>query len=547
MALGKLSAESWTVLVYMAADNNLASYARKDINSMESAVQPANLNLIVQADFPEGAKRYHIVQDNSPEITSPVIRNMGSIDSGSYHTLRDFINWGFAAYPSDRKMLVIWSHGNSWYKSEDSKWICPDDGSQNLISVYNGDLARAFEGTPHLDVLMFDACSMQGIEVLSEVHEFTDFVIGSADLVPVNGFPYETIIPLFSSSLNIIISQIPELYVESYMPWGELNPGQYYWTITCSTIATAQLPGLLSSFTALCESSYHNAEEVFSIRQQCFSMNDGMADVDLRELLIRISESGITPISLRAGYMSDIWNSMVVSSAATTPQMIPNIGTAAIWFPDFRLNFTWGWNRYSKLRFAKTGWGSFVNRAMGDFIAPETPNITSKRVENRVLYLYVQYPNDPDNLRYELWITENGSSRMHTFSPDTDRIVLNAPVSAFGTYRLQAFDRSGNASAAVQGSYSFSEAFVSPNPIRQKQLAMLTWLAGDDVSGELKLEIYNIKGQRLIAKELGQLSFGMGFYPLFSNLQFSGLPAGIYIMKTSMGSRKFTQKFTILR
>ncbi|MBP7310229.1 MAG: hypothetical protein KA984_02955, partial [Candidatus Cloacimonetes bacterium] len=60
-----LGAESWTVLVYMAADNNLAQMGALDINSMESVIQPSGLNIIVQADFPEGAKRYKIQPDNS--------------------------------------------------------------------------------------------------------------------------------------------------------------------------------------------------------------------------------------------------------------------------------------------------------------------------------------------------------------------------------------------------------------------------------------------------------------------------------------------------
>lgn len=547
IALGKLSADSWTVLVYMAADNNLATNGKLDINSMESVAQPESLNIIVQADFPEGAKRYRITQDYSSEISSPVLQHMGSIDSGSYHTLRDFINWGFAAYPAERKMLVIWSHGNSWYKSEDSKWICPDDGSQNLISVYNGDLARAFEGAVHLDVLMFDACSMQGIEVLTEVHQFADYVIGSADLVPVNGFPYETIIPLFSGSLTSIITQIPELYVESYLPWGELNPGPNYWTTTCSSIATALIPQFNAVFSEFNGNYYDSATSVMEIRQQCFSMNDGMADVDLRQFLGKLGESGLPGVSSLATNLSQMWNTMVISSAATSPVFVDDIGTAAIWFPDFRLNFTWGWNRYSGLSFADTGWGSYINNALGDDVAPQVPVVISKYVDNRVLYLRVQAPNDPDALRYELRITQNGNQSIVTHQTADNEFVMQVPVFTFGSYRLQAFDPKGNASEVVEGSYSFSEVNVSPNPIRIKQLAMLNWLAGEEVSGELKLEIFNVKGQRLIAKELGQLSFGQGFYPLFSNPQFSGLAAGIYILRFSMGAKTFTQRFTILR
>jgi len=100
-----LSAESWTVLLYMAADNNLAEMGRLDINSLESVAQPANLNLIVQADFPEGAKRYKIQQDNSEQITSPVLANLGTINSGDPNTLNSFIKWGFNRYPAQSKTL----------------------------------------------------------------------------------------------------------------------------------------------------------------------------------------------------------------------------------------------------------------------------------------------------------------------------------------------------------------------------------------------------------------------------------------------------------
>ncbi|MDD4310442.1 MAG: clostripain-related cysteine peptidase, partial [Candidatus Cloacimonetes bacterium] len=217
LAFSSLSAESWTVLVYMAADNNLAQQGRLDLNSMESVAQPAGLNLIVQADFPEGAYRYRITQDNSTAITSPVLSNLGTIDSGNPYTLNNFLRWGYESFPSDRTMLVIWSHGDSWYKNE-GKWICPDDSAENLISISEGDLAKAFVSIPKLDVLLFDACSMQGIEVLGEVHSYANYLIGSADLVPVNGFPYETIIPLFEGTIDSILQQIPLLYVESYYP-----------------------------------------------------------------------------------------------------------------------------------------------------------------------------------------------------------------------------------------------------------------------------------------------------------------------------------------
>lgn len=548
LALGKLSAETWTVLVYMAADNNLSQQGILDINSMEIPVQPEGLNLIVQADFPGGAKRYRIQQDSSPTVTSPVIGNMGEIDSGDYNTLNSFINWGFGAYPGDRKMLVIWSHGNSWYKGNDTKWICPDDGSENLISVYNGELAMALANIPHLDILLFDACSMQSIEVLTEVYQTADYVIGSADLVPVNGFPYETIIPLFSSDIDIIVNQIPLLYVESYLPWGDINTGGQYWTTTCSTIATAAISAFVNEFRAFTSIYLTYGGNLLSIRQQCYSMNDGMADVDMRDFLTRASGAESGGIRTKAAELRVMWDNMVVSSTYTTPQPQTNIGTGALWFPDFRLNFTWGWERYSHLKFARTQWLSVVNHALGDDIPPDAPILLSKSVVNNTLILHVQAPSDPDSLHYRLLVIEGTHTYGYSLYPSyTDgTFIATAPITMFGSYKVFAVDQSWNRSAALEGDYSFSSVTVSPNPIRNKNLATLHWLAGEDVSGALSLDIFNLRGQKVLSRELGTVSFGAGSYPLFADAEFKNFPAGRYFIRLSMGTKQFAQKLIIL-
>jgi hypothetical protein len=98
--VGYLYAVDWTVLVYLAADNDLATQAKLNIQQMEEAIQPRNLNLVVQTDIAgEGAKRYRIAEHPAPGIGSPVLQNLGDVDSGDPKTLRNFINWGFNRYP----------------------------------------------------------------------------------------------------------------------------------------------------------------------------------------------------------------------------------------------------------------------------------------------------------------------------------------------------------------------------------------------------------------------------------------------------------------
>jgi len=106
--LSAQSSETWTVLVYIAGDNNLWQNAVQDINDMESANLPEELTLVVQSDLPAsspypGGQRRLIRQDSSPDITSPLIQSLGTINSGKAQTLNDFARWGFNQYPSTRK------------------------------------------------------------------------------------------------------------------------------------------------------------------------------------------------------------------------------------------------------------------------------------------------------------------------------------------------------------------------------------------------------------------------------------------------------------
>ncbi|MBP8704969.1 MAG: T9SS type A sorting domain-containing protein [Candidatus Cloacimonas sp.] len=542
-----LSAESWTVLLYMAADNNLAEMGRLDINSLESVAQPADLNLIVQADFPEGAKRYKIQQDNSEQITSPVLANLGTINSGDPNTLNSFIKWGFNRYPAQRKMLIIWSHGDSWYKDNSGKWICPDDNAQDLISVSGGELVLALSGIPHLDILLFDACSMQCIEVINEIHSFADYIIGSEDLVPQYGFPYEDIIPLFNGDFDELLAQIPELYVSSYLPGQGINPGGALWSVTCSVVKTELVPQFVQQIKNFAISQRFLAPKYFTVRNSCYSMNTGLADIDIRDFL----EKAQTVWTSGTQNLLSLWTSIVISSCFTNPEEVGNIGTAAIWFPDSRFNFENGWRQYHKLNFSRSRWLSFVNSAIGnDTFPPETPILISQNLIYNTLQISLQANPDPDSLYYEITIDEGQHFQYFYTNPDNAVFTIMLQISQNGTYQIRAVDQSSNKSQPLIGNYTYSNPqasiIINPNPVSGTSLAVLRWWASEDLAGKIQLEIYNLKGQKVINRYLGEVITGEGNFLLSAEPKFRALPSGVYILRLHLGNRKFTKKLTIL-
>ncbi len=557
-----LTAEDWTVLVYMAADNNLWQNAVQDVNDMESVALPANLNLIVQTDLPAdspypGGQRRRIRNDSSPQITSPLLASLGSIDSGDPQTLKSFVNWGFQHYPSQRKMLVVWGHGDNWFKQEEPKWICPDEGAQSLISVAAGELREALSDIPHLDILLFDACSMQSVEVLAEVMNVADYVVGSAELVPAAGFPYQTIIPLFAAqSVEEIAALIPQKYLESYEPGGIQNPQGFTNPLTCSTVRTSQLPGfydLFSDFFGV--GAVGEAQAIVeNIRGDLWEMNTAYCDVDLEEFMVSCGAMYPEPevfywINLTWGRWSDC---VVWSGSANIPHV--SVGSAAIWFPWHRQYFDTWWRQYRQLEFASTRWLSFLNRGLGDAVAPDAPTVSGSAVVLGTLQFCVNQPADPDLLTYQVSLYQGGSSeaQVFTYHPlvSTESFWVRLPVHAAGHVVVKCVDSCENVSDSTSFAYEYSEPelelLIAPNPVRDRSLASARWYLPEGSTGGIELCLYNIRGQKVLGKNFIQHEPGEGNWLFSSEPGFDRLARGTYILRIQVGKKWRQQKLTIL-
>src|SRR5690242_4728448 len=102
----------WTVLVYMAAANDLNPYASLDLQEMMKVGSNDNVNILVYLT---------LHQDGQEKITQQLYVNNGSMtpvapdsvrDSGSVETLKDALEWAFVNYPSDHTAVIFWDHGS---------------------------------------------------------------------------------------------------------------------------------------------------------------------------------------------------------------------------------------------------------------------------------------------------------------------------------------------------------------------------------------------------------------------------------------------------
>lgn len=77
----------WTFLVFLNGNNSLDFFGPEDINEMEQVGSTTKINVVVQwASLARNdVYRMKIEKDNNTqEVTSPIIQNLGDVDMGDY-------------------------------------------------------------------------------------------------------------------------------------------------------------------------------------------------------------------------------------------------------------------------------------------------------------------------------------------------------------------------------------------------------------------------------------------------------------------------------
>ena len=198
----------WTVMVYIAGDNNLEEAGIIDINEMEMIGSSEDVNILVEMDRSpryhsghdnwSGARRYYITEGQTDKIESILLSDLGTVDSGSADTFLDFFTWGTQNFPAERIALIFWNHGWSWSlqnTTNPTKGIMDDESTGSSLSVANGDLSQLLEDfttetNQSIDLLGMDACTMMSWEIATVAAPWAETLVASQDYVSWNGWNY---------------------------------------------------------------------------------------------------------------------------------------------------------------------------------------------------------------------------------------------------------------------------------------------------------------------------------------------------------------------
>ncbi len=201
-----------TVLVYMAADNNLNSYSSTNIHLMLQGMKNVEGRLVIYLD-PANDVPHLMVIEGAPNPKLDTLATYSEENSASPEVLRRVIGDMRNLYPSNSYGLILWSHGMGWLPSNHNFNRSYTAGAvryTNLPTKYFGQDTHPGNGTKesfietdeltasifgHFTFIMFDACFMGAVEVLYGLRDYADYFIVSPAEILANGFPYDKIVP----------------------------------------------------------------------------------------------------------------------------------------------------------------------------------------------------------------------------------------------------------------------------------------------------------------------------------------------------------------
>lgn len=235
----------YTLLIYMNGSDLETDYglATDDLVEMIGSELGENVAVVIETGgtkdwTPSNAllpvinarlnQRWLMTDDELVLLETNDRANMGESDS-----LRDFLDFGISNFASDQYALIMWDHGNGSIMGFGA------DEHYNYDSLTLPEMQEAFRKNKlkhdiKFDLVSFDACLMNSLEVAHILSPFADYLLGSEELVPGHGWSYGPMLDYLSSEVNPDPVTLSKVILDSFIE--QAQSLDTYYDITTSLI-----------------------------------------------------------------------------------------------------------------------------------------------------------------------------------------------------------------------------------------------------------------------------------------------------------------------
>ena len=270
---------NWTIMVYLAGDNNLDSAGMVDLKEMKAVGSSDQIAVLAQFDragAKEATVRYCLRKGTT--VAKDAVQALGETNMGDPKVLEDFVTWGVTNYPAEHYLLVLWNHGAGWddanlYQGDvfsgatppvsrkqqpvairgatteikpialaqaragirrtsralfsttvsaavKQRGIAFDDQAQDFLD--NVELKKVMTNIKKklkrkIGILGMDACLMSMLEVNYQMRDLAEFSVGSEETEPGEGWPYDRILKALAAKPTMTPEELSKSIVKEYL------------------------------------------------------------------------------------------------------------------------------------------------------------------------------------------------------------------------------------------------------------------------------------------------------------------------------------------
>lgn len=207
-----------TLLVYMIGSDleSRGGEATANIAEMMRVGSTNEVNIVLQTGGANKAGWTTVQRKKVFKDRVELIADLGQPSMVQADTLRDFIQWGMAQYPSERYMLALWDHGggpNGGFGVDE----IAGDGSMGVPALQSALQGALGSTGKKLELIGFDACLMASVEVAHALAPFAKYMAASQEVEPGAGWDWEVLLRRLSTDPLVSGAALGKSLADGYL------------------------------------------------------------------------------------------------------------------------------------------------------------------------------------------------------------------------------------------------------------------------------------------------------------------------------------------
>lgn len=410
-SFGEREEKEWTVMFYMAGDDNIWPFGLIDLEKIAMALKlhPINsgkINVVAQYDSLGELKvfRYHLKPDYlipDFDIITDIVQVLPELNMSSPDNLTNFINWAKEEYSAKRYALVLWGHGGGWRSRSSNRGLLTDQNPWKNAKMSIEQLAGALnDANQRMDLVICHSCLMQTMEVVYELkslvsNNLPDYFIASQQSN--SGLPWFEVTDYLCSNYTASPEDFCREIIDKYSQSDKCDPewGAFS-AVNMNYLSLNRVSFEIDKFAdALLASQYPDQIESAKAETQSVNVEEARNYKDLKHFAEKIKEKGVADCYTRADSIITLIEDMFPSGYEThvTGGSVDHCNGINIELPTDSSDYL-DWYKYEK--FAEdTHWDEFISRgsSVANVRARALTTDINGNVEYKVKISWDEYKN----------------------------------------------------------------------------------------------------------------------------------------------------------